>query len=301
MKILITDPIDESAIEKLREFSEVFTRYGLEKSKIIEEIQEVDVLVVRSKTIVDKEIIDAGKNLKAIVRAGVGLDNIDVNYAREKGVKVLNTPEAPRESVAELAIGLMLSLARHITKADSSVKEGKWLKKELYGSELMDKILGIIGFGRIGSRVAKIARGFGMNILVYDTFAKEKYLEEVNAKRVELSDLLENSDFVSIHVPLTEKTRGMIGKNEFSKMKKTAYLINTARGPVVEEEALYNALKNEKIAGAGLDVYWEKTPFSSKIMEVKDRIVFTPHLGSSTKEAQKRIGKLLIEKIKELN
>lgn len=300
MKVLAADPINERAAKKLSEFTELKLAPDINPENLLKEIPNYDVLIVRSRTKVTKEVIDAGKNLKAIVRAGVGLDNIDVPYAEKKGIQVLNTPEAPTQAVAELTLCLILSLLRNIPKADASVKEEKWLKKELYGKELYEKTLGIIGFGRIGHRVAMLAKSFDVTILVYDPHVDEKYLKEVDAKKVELEELLKNSDIVTIHAPLTNETQGMIGENELNAIKDNAYLINTARGPIVDEEALYNALKSGKLAGVALDVYWEKTPFNSKIMEVKDKVVFTPHLGGSTEEAQARIGDLLVEKIKSL-
>lgn len=298
MKILATDPIDENCIKELQKLSEVKTSYDLTKEQFLKEVSDTEILIVRSKTIVDKDILLAGKKLKVIIRAGVGTDNIDVETAKEKNIQVLNTPEAPTESVAELTIVLILSLLRNIPYADSKTKNKEWLKEKLIGKELHGKTLGIIGFGRIGSLVAKLAKAFGAEILVYDKEPKDKYLAETNAKQVSLEFLLKNSHIITIQCTLTPETQNMISTAQFKQMKQGAYLINTARGQVVNELALYTALKEGKLAGAALDVYWEKTPFNSKLMELKDKIIFTPHIGANTEEAQERIGKLIVEKVK---
>lgn len=256
----------------------------------------MDVLVVRSATKVTSDIIEAGKNLKIIARAGIGLDNIDVQKAKEKGIKILNTPGASAPSVAELAIGLMLACARHIAKATISLKEGKWEKKILKGKELLGKTLGLIGFGNIGQEVARRALGFGMRVIAYDP-ARPK--TDLPVEYVDLDTLLKESDFISLHVPLIESTKHMINKDTISKMKDGVIIVNTSRGGTIDEEALYEALVSGKVYAAGLDVFEVEPPSDElrrKLLSL-DNVVATPHIGASTAEAQKRVGKELVEKI----
>jgi D-3-phosphoglycerate dehydrogenase len=250
-------------------------------------------MFVRSTTKVEKEMIDKMDKMKLIIRGGVGLDNIDVAYAKKKGIKVFNTPAASSRSVAELTLAHMLALSRNIVRGTIGIREGKWEKKQLEGSELYGKTLGIIGLGRIGKELAKLAKTLGMRVLGYDPYSKVEDIEKVT-----LDELLGNSDYISIHVPLIEETRHMIGKNEFSKMKSNAILINCARGGVVDEEALLKALKTGKIAGAGLDVFETEPPRVSELMKLSN-VTFTPHIGASTKEAQERIGEEVVKIINE--
>ncbi len=300
MKILAADKISREAVEELKKAADVVTDFDISHEKLSEEIKKYDIVIVRSRTKITKDILEVAPKLRAVIRAGVGLDNIDIEYAKEKGVKVINTPEAPTESVAELAVGLMLSLARNIPKADHSVKEGEWKKKSLKGVELKGKTLGVIGLGRIGKRVAELASSFGMKIIAHDRNPHAYFLEKINGKNTSLIDLLKEADFLTIHLPLTSQTKDMISEKELKSIKSSAYIINTARGGIINENALYEALKNGEIAGAALDVFWDKKPFESKIMEVRDKIIFTPHLGSTTREAQEKVGKLLVEKIMKL-
>ncbi|HEC88408.1 MAG TPA: hydroxyacid dehydrogenase, partial [Thermoplasmata archaeon] len=263
--------------------------------ELAKEIGEYDAIMVRSATKLTKEIIENAKNLKVIGRAGIGVDNIDVKTASEKGIYVVNSPGGSTRSVAELTVGHMLCLARHIPYADRSIREGKWEKKKLKGIELSGKKLGIIGFGRIGKEVCKLSKTFEMECMAYDPIVSDEEIKKYNVKPVSLEELLKNSDFVTIHTPLTEKTRHMISCEEFDIMKKNAYIINCARGGIIDENALYDALKNGKIAGAALDVY-ENEPYEGKLTELEN-IVFTPHLGASTKEGQIRAGTICAEQI----
>ncbi|MEM1659699.1 MAG: phosphoserine phosphatase SerB [Candidatus Bathyarchaeia archaeon] len=287
-KVLICDPIDPEGIEVLvRNGFEVIIKPEISKEELKKEVSECDVLIVRSRTKVTKEIIDAGRKLKVIARAGAGVDNIDVEYAEKKGIKVICAPEAVSVAVAELTIGLILALARQIPKADRAMKEGRWIKNEIKGWELYGKTLGIIGFGRIGQRVARLAKAFGMRILICDlNNPPAKLLEELKAKAVSLEELLRESDIVTIHVPLTEQTYHMIGRGELQQMKNGAYIINTARGPVIDEEALREALKTGKIAGAALDVYEKEPPNDYSLIKM-DNVVCTPHIGAQTEESQR--------------
>lgn len=297
-RVLISDPIAESAIEEMKKAGiEVVMR----EDPIEEAIVGFDGAVVRSATKVTKEVLDAADKLKVIVRAGVGLDNIDLDYADECGVKVLNTPEAPSVSVAELVFAHMFALARHIPTADAGMNEEKWLKKQLRGVELWQKKLGVIGFGRIGKEIAKRGTGLEMDVLVVkkDKPGREEECSEVGARQVEFDELLQESDYLTVNVPLVPETKGMIGKEELEMMKPSAFLINTARGGIVNEDALLQALDDEIIAGAALDVYSEEPPESSSLWKLvkHPKTVTTPHLASTTYEAQDRVGELTAEKV----
>ena len=252
LKVLVCDPIHRVGIEKLEQAGfEVHVKPSISGEELRNSVSNYDVLIVRSRTKVTKDIVEAGKGLKVIGRVGVGLDNIDVNAAEEKGVRVLNTPEAPAEAVAELAIGLMLSLARNIPLADGSMKEGKWVKKKLMGWELRGKTLGTLGLGNIGEKVARIAKAFGMKILITKrTPPASALLKELEAEFIPLQELLRRSDIVTIHVPHTHQTHHMIGDEEIQLMKDGAFLVNTSRGAIVDEKALIKALKSGKLGGA---------------------------------------------------
>lgn len=299
VKILVADPIHEDGVKALREFAEVEVVTGLTPAKLLERLNGCEVLVVRSATKVTKEVIDAGKQLEVIARAGVGLDNIDVKVAEARGIKVLNAPEAPTVAVAELVLAHMLAWARHLPRADSSMKVGKWEKEQLMGSELRGKTLGIIGTGRIGQEVGYRAKAFSMNLLAYDTRQSHEFAEQTGAKYVDLGTLFRKSDFVTLHVPLIPKTKHMVGRRELDLMKPTAVLINTSRGGVVDEGALAEALQRGKIAGACLDVYEREPPRNSPLLKLPN-VVLTPHLGASTHEAQRDAAIIISQKIKEV-
>jgi D-3-phosphoglycerate dehydrogenase len=296
-RVHVNDPLDKEATQLLMSKDELeVTSEHLEKDELMKIIPEVDVLVVRSATKVTADIIEAGKNLKIIARAGIGLDNIDVQKAKEKGIKILNTPGASAPSVAELAMGLMLACARHIARATISLKEGKWEKKALKGKELLGKTLGLIGFGNIGQEVAKRALAFGMKIIAYDP---AKPATDLPVEYVDLDTLFRESDFISLHVPLTESTRHIINRESIAKMKDGVIIVNTARGGTIDEEALYEALVSGKVYAAGLDVFEVEPPTDEirrKLLNL-DNVVATPHIGASTDEAQNRVGTELVEKI----
>ncbi|GIU71616.1 MAG: 3-phosphoglycerate dehydrogenase [Anaerolineae bacterium] len=296
-KVIITDEIDEKGIEILKKQGlDVSYKPGIDKDELMNIIKDYDILIVRSRTKVRKDLIDAS-NLKIIARVGVGLDNIDVEYAKAKGIKVLNAEEAAMSSVAELVLGLMISLARGITRADASMKEGKWIKKELVGIELKGKYLGIVGVGKIGRRIGRLARALGMNLIGYDVVSiDQQFIRETNMIVTDLDTLLKSSDFVTLHVPLTDHTRHMINKDKLALMKNTAYIINTSRGAVIDEDALYEALKNNKIAGAALDVFEEEPPRNLDLIRLQN-IICTPHIGAQTKEAQELAANVIAEKI----
>ena len=296
-RVHVNDPLDEEATKMLMSKKELeVTSEYLDKEKLLQVIPEIDVLIVRSATKVTADVIEAGKRLKIIARAGVGLDNVDVAKAREKGIKVLNTPGASAPSVAELTLALMLACVRGIVKASVSLKEGKWEKKGLTGRELLGKTLGLVGFGSIGQEVAKRALAFGMKVIAYDP-AKPK--TDLPVEYVDLDQLLRESDIVSLHVPLTEETRYIIDREAISKMKDGVIIINTARGGVINEEALYEALVSGKVYAAGLDVFEVEPPndeLRRKLLSL-DNVVATPHIGASTHEAQKRVGTEIVQKV----
>lgn len=297
MKLLICDPISDKAVEKLKKLVDVTNKPDITPEELLREIEPFDCVVVRSRTKITKDVIDKGKNLKIIIRGGVGIDNIDANYAKQKNIKVLNTPLASSSSVAELALAFIFALSREVIKGTVSMREGKWLKKEIKGIELTGKTLGIIGIGRIGKELAKRANGLGMKILSYDPYVNKTDIEGV--KMVSLDELLSNSDFISLHIPLTGETRYIINKDAFEKMKNGVYLINCARGGVVDENALYEYMKNGKVKGAGFDVFEKEPPQDLRLLEFEN-FICTPHIAGTTKEAQGRVGDEIVNIIKEM-
>ena len=297
MKVLVSDPIAEEGVQKLREAGFVVDeRPGLPPEELLQIIADYDGLIVRSATKVTRQVIEHGVNLKAIGRAGIGLDNIDLEAARERGIKVLNTPGATSISVAELTIGHMLALARHIPQATASLKAGRWEKKKLMGTELYGKTLGIIGLGRIGREVAKRALALGMDLIAYDPYIKEESVRELGVKLLPLDDLLAHADYITIHVPLTPETHHLLGEREFAKMRDGVRIVNCARGGVVDERALYQALVSGKVAGAALDVFEEEPPKDNPLLQLEN-VIATPHLGASTVEGQRRAGVEIAEKM----
>ena len=301
IKILVTDGMDKGAVQTLKDMGHEVVEQFFEPEELKEKVKEFNILIVRSATKVRKEIIDKALrtgNLKMIIRGGVGLDNIDVSYAESQGIKVRNTPKASSSAVAELALGHMFSLARFIGIANVTMREGKWNKKQYKGIELSGKTLGLIGFGRIGKELAKKAKALGMKISYTDILGPAKDFPEYSF--VSLDQLLADSDFISLHVPGSKDKSPVIGKPEFSKMKDGVYLINCARGSVVDESALLKALNSGKLAGVGIDVYPEEPPQNLELIS-HERVSVTPHIGASTKEAQKRIGAEIVSIIKENN
>ncbi len=304
--VLITDPLHPSGVEALRSAGvKVDYRPGIPHEELLAVVGRYDALIVRGRTKVTREILEAGRGrLRAVCRAGVGLDNIDLGAAKALRVRVFNTPEASTEAVAELTVALMLSLARRLPYADRSMKEGRWAKKELMGFELKGKTLGIVGFGRIGQRVAEICSALGMRILAYRRtrpLGIEEVLARTGARLVgSLEELLRAADIITLHVPLTPQTRHMIGEREIAMMKEGAILINTSRGGVIDEEALYRALVEGKLAAAALDVFEEEPPrgTSLKLAQLPN-VVATPHIGAQTVEAQETASRLAAQKLLE--
>ncbi len=300
MKVLVADAINEKGIENLKEVAEVVVDTSITPEELVNTINEYDGIVVRSRTKVTREVIEKADNLKIIARAGVGVDNIDLDAATEKGIMVLNSPESTSITVAEHSMGLLLSLARKISIADASVKDAKWEKKKFMGVELRNKTLGVIGMGRIGSQVVKRCRAFEMDALVYDPYLPEEVAIQMGVELVDLETLLKRADFITIHVPLTPETKHLISTEEFEIMKEGAFITNCARGGIIDEEALYDALLNNKIGGAALDVYEDEPPAEDcKLFEL-DNIVLTPHIAASTKEAQKDAAIIVADEIIEL-
>ncbi|MBD3405503.1 MAG: 3-phosphoglycerate dehydrogenase [Candidatus Lokiarchaeota archaeon] len=296
-RILIADPIAESAIDEIKGAGhEVVLRNKEEDGPIKDQLQGFDGVVIRSATTISKEVLESVDTLKLVVRAGVGLDNVDLEAAKEQNVTVMNTPEAPTVSVAEMVIAFMFALGRRISNADSSMKDERWEKKKLKGTEVWKKTLGIIGFGRIGFEVAKRARALEMNVLAYDVVNIDEDCKKIGAQRCDLEEVIKNADYLTLHVPLIPQTKGMIGEKELKMMKETAYLINTARGGVVDEKALLKALEEGWIAGAGLDVYENEPPEDWTLIK-HPKVIATPHVSSSTKEAQERVGELTVQKV----
>ncbi len=295
MKILISDPITEQGIQILKDAGfDVVVKTGLSPDELVSIIPEYSGIIVRSATKVTRKVIEAAKNLKVIGRAGIGLDNIDLQAAQEKGIKVVNTPTATSISVAELALAMMFAAARSIPQASNSTKAGKWEKKKFKGFELYNKKLGIIGLGRIGTELAKRTRTLGMEIIAYDPYVKTSEF----ARLVDLDILLKESDYISLHIPKTEETTHLINKSAFEKMKQGVVIINCARGGVVDEDALYDAIKSQKVRIACIDVYENEPARENKLFEL-DAVIATPHIGAQTKEGQTRAGIQIAEKVKE--
>jgi D-3-phosphoglycerate dehydrogenase / 2-oxoglutarate reductase len=265
--------------------------------QIKEKIKDFNIVIVRSRTKLTKELIEQATNCKIIARVGVGLDNIDQEAAKAKNIRVINAVEGAMNAVAEQVLGLMLCLARQIPRADREIRNGNWLKKELMGTELRGKYLGIVGLGNIGKRLGRLAKGLNMNIIGFDVIPiDEEFSKEVGLMKTDLDTLLQSSDFVSLHVPLLDSTYHMINAEKISTMKDTAKIINTSRGGVVDEEALYDALKNGKLGGAALDVF-EKEPATDSKLATLPNIILTPHIGAQTKEAQSLAANVIAEKI----
>lgn len=291
-QIVISDNMESEVVEELKTIGEVIYL----PENLSEALKDADVLIVRSKTKVTKEVIEGAPTLKIIARAGVGLDNIDLKAAGEKGITVINTPGASANAVAELALGHIFSMFRNIAKAHYQMKNKIWDKKHLVGRELEGKTLGIIGYGRIGSLLGKKANSLGMKIISYNP--PPRHEDEIVEFIDDFDEFLKKADVITLHVPLIDSTKNIINSETISKMKDGVYILNTSRGGIIDEDALYEECKTGKIAAAALDVYAEE-PYMGKLLEL-DNVFFTPHIGASTKEAQLRIGKELIEKIKEL-
>jgi len=299
-KVYVTRQLFDKVIEFLKEHADVEVFEGednpIPREVLLKKVKEVEGLLCLLTDRIDTEIFDAGKNLKVVSNYAVGFNNIDIDEATKRGVYVTNTPGILTETTADCAFALMMCIARRIAEADRHTRNGGWIHawgpKMFLGSDIHGKTLGILGMGRIGTAITKRARGFDMNVIYYDIIRRRDIEDELGIKYHSFRDLLKKSDFISIHVPLTDVTYHMIGEKELSSMKKTAFLINTARGPIVDEEALYHALKNRAIAGAGIDVF-EKEPIEKDNPLLKlDNIVITPHIASASVDTRTNMAKL---------
>lgn len=286
-KIIITDELNEKGFEILTQSAQVDDRAGISPKELIKEIGDYDALIVRGGTQVNAEVFSAASNLKVVGRAGVGVENIDLAAANKNNVTVVNSPYATTRAVAEHALALLFSLARSIPAADGTMKSGLWQKKQFIGIEIKDKVLGIIGIGHIGNVVAQMAYSLGMQIIGYDPYIAAAEIEHRGAKPVTIQELFSQSDFISVHVPLSPETRGMINGESFGTMKRGVRLICTARGGIVEETALLAALESGQVAGAALDVFAEEPPGMSALVS-HPKVIATPHIGAQTEEAQSR-------------
>lgn len=286
-KILLTDGLEQNGQDILRAAAQVDNRAGISADDLLKVVGEYDALIVRGRTKVTAAVFDAAPRLKVVGRAGVGVDNIDLNAAKAHNVIVVNSPTATTIAVAELTLGLMLAVVREIPRADATMKAGQWIKKELEGRELWRKTLGVIGFGRIGTEVARRAKAFDMEILAYDPLLPAEAIRLRGGEPVSLDELLRRADMITLHVPLDENTRNLLNAEAFAKMKDGVYIICAARGGVIDEEALLQALNSGKVAGAGLDVFATEPPGATALV-THPKVVCTPHIGAQTVEAQTR-------------
>ena len=296
--VLICDEVDP-ILNKILQDNGLKVSYEptITPEEILEKISTFNIIIVRSRTTITKEMIEKADNCKIIARVGVGLDNVDQDAAKTKNIRVINAVEGAMNAVAELVLGLMLSLARQTARGDRAVRNGQWIKKELKGTELRGKYLGIIGLGNIGKRLGRLAHSLNMNIIGYDVMPiDEEFAKEVGLMKADLNTLLQSSDYISIHVPLLDSTYHLLDAQKMSTMKKTAKIINTSRGGVVDEDALYEALKNGTLGGAALDVFEKEPAIGTKLAEL-DNVILTPHIGAQTKEAQSLAANVIAEKI----
>lgn len=297
MRVLVKDKIADAGIEMLRAYYDVDVHQEWTQDEMRDHIKDYDAVIVRSAGKITADIIDASERLKIIGRAGIGLDNVDIPAATQKGIIVANAPQSNIISAAEHAIALLLSQARNIPQANETMKAGEWKRSKFEGVEVYGKTLGIVGLGRIGSLVAARARGIGMKVIAYDPYVAADKFDELGTEIVlDLEDLLGRSDFITIHLPKTAETKGLIGAKEFTQMKDGVRVINAARGGIVDEKALYDAIVAGKVAGAGLDVFENEPPADSPLVKL-DQVVATPHLGASTSEAQDKAGVMIAEQI----
>ena len=293
MKILVCDKTEKECIEQMRAAGlEVDVKDEISAEELMTTLPSYDGMVVRSRTKVRQPLIDNCPRLKVIVRGGVGLDTIDADYARSKGITVMNTPLASTASVAELAVGYMFALARSIPQAAITMRAEKWDKKRFEGVEIGGKVLGLIGVGNIGTEVAKRAAALGMTVIAYDLYVKE-FRE---GKLVSLDELLSRSDYISLHLPKTKESANMLSKEQFAKMKTGVRIVNCARGGIIDEDALHEALSTGKVAGAALDVFAEEPPTDWKLLKLEN-VIASPHIGAATKEAQGRVGAEVAQKL----
>jgi len=298
MKILVSDNLSESGIERLMQVPEfeVEVNTGLTPDELRHVIKEYDALVIRSATKVTADLIEAADNLKVVARAGIGLDNVDIGAASKRGIVVMNTPEGNVITTAEHTIAMMLSVTRNIPQATHSLKSGKWEKKKFRGKEVYNKVLGIIGVGRIGRVVADRAAGLKMNVIGYDPYISSEVIDKLGIEGVTLDELLARSDYITVHTPITNETRNFINAEAFEKMKKGVFILNCARGGIVDEQALYDAIQSGIVAGAALDVFVQEPPKDNPLLTL-NQVIATPHLGASTDEAQENVAVAVADQV----
>lgn len=299
-KVLVSDPIDQVGIDILSQVATVDVKTNLSPEQLVQIIPEYDALMIRSGSRITKEIIEAGTQLKIIGRAGVGVDNVDVPAATRKGIVVVNSPEGNTIAAAEHALAMMLSLSRYIPDANSSVKSGQWDRKSYVGAEVYKKTLGVVGLGKIGSHVANVAKAMGMKLIAYDPFISTERADQIGCRLVELDLLLREADYITLHMPKTPETTHLINAEALAKMKPNARIINCARGGIIDEIALAEALKNGQIAGAALDVYETEPLGESPLKALAKQAILTPHLGASTAEAQVNVAIDVAEQIRDV-
>ncbi len=300
-RVLVSDKLSEQGLTILEQAEgiEVDHRPGMAADELLREIGAYDALIVRSGTKVTAEVIEAGEALKVVGRAGIGVDNVDVDAASKRGIVVMNTPGGNNVTTAEHTITLLLALARHIPQANASLRAGEWRRSDFVGTEVYRKTLGIIGIGNIGSIVADRARGLKMKVIAYDPFITEEAATKLGIELVTLEELYERSDFISVHTPLTDDTRGLVGDDAFAKMRPGVRIINCARGGIVDEAALARALESGRVAGAALDVYEQEPPGADHPLVASPKVVATPHLGASTGEAQLNVAIGIAEQVRD--
>jgi len=295
-KVLITDGLDSNGIAILKKSADVVEKPGITAEDLLKEVSEYDALIVRGRTKVTPAVFDAGSRLKVVGRAGVGVDNIDLTSAKEHKVTVVNSPLATTTAVAELTLGLMLSVVREIGRADTSLKAGKWLKKEFEGAELSGKTLAVLGFGRIGAAVAKRAVAFDMRVLGYDPLVSAEEITRRGGNPATLDECFKQADMITMHLPLTADSKNLLNAGAFSKMKPGVFIVCAARGGVIEESALLDALNSGKVAGAALDVFVAEPPGLTDLV-AHPKVVCTPHVGAQTVEAQSRAANDIAEEV----
>jgi D-3-phosphoglycerate dehydrogenase / 2-oxoglutarate reductase len=300
LKVLVSDPIDQAGIDILSQVAQVDVKTNLSPEELVTAIAPYDALMIRSGTRVTQAIIDAGTQLKIIGRAGVGVDNVDVPAATKRGILVVNSPEGNTIAAAEHTLAMMMSMSRFIPEANQSLKGGKWDRKSYTGVEVYKKTLGIVGLGKIGAHVATVARAMGMKLLAYDPFVSTERAEQLHCQLVELDALFRQSDYITLHIPKTPETANLINAEALAKMKPTVRIINCARGGIIDEQALHDAIAAGKIGGAALDVYGEEPLGTSPLRELGKELVMTPHLGASTEEAQVNVALDVAEQIRDV-
>ncbi len=299
-KVLVSDPIDQVGIDILSQVAQVDVKTGLPPEELVRIIPEYDGLMIRSGTRVTQQVIEAGNNLKIIGRAGVGVDNVDVPAATRKGIVVVNSPEGNTIAAAEHTLAMMMALSRYIPAANQSVKSGQWDRKSYTGNEVYKKTLGIVGLGKIGAHVATVAQAMGMKLLAYDPYVSHERAEQLSCRLVELDILLQEADYITLHLPKTPETTHLINAAAIAKMKPTARIVNCARGGIIDEAALHAALKQGQLAGAALDVFEQEPLGESPLKELGKELILTPHLGASTEEAQVNVAVDVAEQIRDV-